>query len=129
MDYSNQRDGLRALADHKKVPGKLKDELPGKKVKEAVFLNPKCYCIAYEGASMVKAKGVPRPTMKTLTLQDYKDVLFGQGRVSKEYVEIASTNFNLETRKRTKVVLSSAYSKRRCEANHPFRTHPWDVCD
>ena len=129
MDYSNQRDGLRALADYKKVPGKLKDELPGKKVKEAVFLNPKCYCIAYEGAAMVKAKGVPRPTMKTLTLQDYKNVLFGQGRVSKEYVEIASTNFNLETRKRTKVVLSSAYSKRRCEGTHPFRTHPWDVCD
>ena len=129
MDYSNQGEALKGLADYRKVPGKLKDELPSCRVKEAVFLNPKCYCIAYEGGGMVKAKGVPRLTMKGLTMEDYKSVLFGGEALEKEYVEIASKDFNLQTRKRTKVVLSSAYSKRRCEPHPPFRTHPWTACD
>ena len=128
MDYSNQPH-LRALADYAKVPGKLKDELPGCRVKEAVFLNPKCYCIDYEGGTTVKAKGVPRLTMKGLTLADYKATLQGGGKVEREYTEIGSTDFLLQTRKRQKVVLSSAYSKRRCEAAPPYRTHPWTASD
>lgn len=124
MDYSNQDDELKALASHRKIPGKLKDELPGKVVKESIFLNPKCYSLRYD-QTMVKAKGVPRKTMKTLTFDDYKKVLFNGTKLEKEFVEIASTNFQLETRKRSKVVLSSSYSKRRCEDQYPFRTHPW----
>lgn len=125
MDYSNQSEELRALADYKKVPGKLKDELPGVRIKESVFLNPKCYCIRHD-SSMIKAKGVPRQTMKTLTMDDYKKVLFSGVRVEKEFQEIQSNNFQLSTRQKRKIVLSSAYSKRRCEMEPPFLTHAWE---
>lgn len=124
MDYSNHEEGLRRLADHRKVPGKLKDELAGRRVREAVFLNPKSYCISYVGGDMVKAKGVPRKTMKALSLSDYKEVLKG-GRLEKGYTEIASNNFTLKTQRKRKVVLSSAYSKRLCEAVPPYRTWAW----
>ena len=73
---------------------------------------------------MVKAKGVPRKTMKALSLRDYKEVLSG-GRLEKGYTEIASNNFTLKTQRKRKVVLSSAYSKRLCEAVPPYRTWAW----
>ena len=129
MDYSNQDPDLRALADHKKVPGKLKDELPGLRVKRAVFLNPKCYCIEYEGGNMVKAKGVPKVTMSGLTLEDYKKTLEDGCRMKRTFTEIASSDFELKTREREKVVLSSAYTKRRCETKSPYRTFAWTASD
>ena len=130
MDYSNQPDpALRSLCAHAKVPGKLKDELPGVVVKESVFLNPKCYCIQHGDGEMVKAKGVPRLTMKTLALADYKTVLTTGRSLEKGYTEIASKDFALQTQRKRKVVLTSAYSKRRCEPTHPYRTHPWTASD
>lgn len=130
MDYSNQPDpALRSLCAHAKVPGKLKDELPGVVVQESVFLNPKCYCISHGGGKMVKAKGVPRLTMKSLGLDDYKAVLTTGRSLEKGYTEIASKDFQLQTQKKRKVVLSAAYSKRRCEPHHPYRTHPWTASD
>ena len=125
MDYSNQCESLRALASHKKVPGKLKDELPGRRVAEAVFLNPKCYSIKYDTGRMTKAKGVPRKTMKGLTFEDYKSVLQTGKPIEKEFFTIESKNFELSTNRRRKVALSDAYSKRRCERVPPYKTHPW----
>lgn len=130
MDYSNQPDpSLSEMCPYAKVPGKLKDELPGVVVKESIFLNPKCYCIKHGEGKMVKAKGVPRPTMKSLDLEDYKSVLTSGRSLEKGYTEIASKDFALQTQKKRKVVLSAAYSKRRCEASHPYRTHPWTASD
>ena len=87
MDFSNL-DKSHALysEENKKVPGFLKNELPNRKIYEAVGVKSKSYCIKTHKGKCVKegeractckmaAKGVKRSVKDRLTFEDYMSCL------------------------------------------------------
>ena len=106
------KDGF-PVGKNKKVLGKFKDEAGGKIIREFVGLRPKCYSIQIEEAkSIKKAKGTKKNVTKSLTHQDFKDVLFGKDFPPLENVSLRSHFHEIYTETIRKVALSAEDDKR-----------------
>ena len=106
------KDGF-PVGKNKKVLGKFKDEAGGKIIREFVGLRPKCYSIQIEEAkSIKKAKGTKKNVTKSLTHQDFKDVLFGKDFPPLENVSLRSHFHEIFTETIRKVALSAEDDKR-----------------
>ena len=82
--------------ENKKVVGKFKDECNGRVIAEFVALRPKMYSVLEaSGASMKKAKGVQKITMKKdIRHELYKQVLFEREEMRHTQVFIRSHGHN-----------------------------------
>ena len=106
------KDGF-PVGKNKKVLGKFKDEAGGKIIREFVGLRPKCYSIQIEESkSIKKAKGTKKNVTKSLTHQDFKDVLFGKVFPPLENVSLRSHFHEIFTETIRKVALSAEDDKR-----------------
>ena len=82
---------------NKKVIGKIKDEVGGKKITHFVGLHPKLYSLKVEDNSETrKAKGVKKNVIKNaLSFEDYKKCLFSEKEVMKDMNIIRSKNHDI----------------------------------
>src|SRR5579872_1897164 len=63
--------------ENKKVPGKMKDEMNGKIIKEFIGLRSKMHSILMDDGGVKKtAKGIPAVAKKKITHEDYRQCLF-----------------------------------------------------
>ena len=95
---------------NKMVPGKMKDELTGKRVLEFCGLNAKTY--SFDNGER-KAKGVNRTAKKEyLSHEDYVRILKEQTDKEIECIKIGSNKFRLTTWKEKKIGLTHIDLKR-----------------
>ena len=99
---------------NKKVVGLMKDELGGGIINEFVALRPKAY--SYRTVDLVelkKAKGTKKCVIKNmLKFEDYKNCMFGNGKVLKSQQRFKSENHAVYTECINKVALSCDDDKR-----------------
>ncbi|XP_044578876.1 uncharacterized protein LOC123261350 [Cotesia glomerata] len=129
---------------NKKVLGLMKDENNGKIMSEFVGLRAKLYAFQiykskedqiqmYESDEEVKddtvkmrAKGVKKSTLRTITFDDYKQCLFDNIKVKKDEYVIKSRNHEVNTLLQTKLALSWEDDKRQLLINSTD-TLPWGL--
>ena len=100
--------------ENKKVVGKFKDECNGRVIAEFVALRPKMYSILEaSGASMKKAKGVQRVTVKKdIRHELYKQVLFEREEMKHTQVFIRSHDHMIGVYEQNKTSLSPMDTKK-----------------
>ena len=105
------------------VPGTLKNEFPDAEIKAVVILNCKCYAILPYGSNpeTIKCKGVCKYLQRSLSFQQYYDVLMNQAvnHVSMNLFKAKSQQMYLVTMK--KISLSALNTK-------VFYTDPKGIC-
>lgn len=102
---------------NKKVPGKMKDELNGKILKEFISLRAKVYTYSTENSANknnVKLKGIAKSASKQLTSQDFYDCLFEKQEKKKycNFNTIRSKNHRLFSVNINKIGLNASDDKR-----------------
>jgi hypothetical protein len=99
---------------NKKVIGMFKDEACGKQIAEFVGLRAKLYSYKmHEGDEHKKCKGVKKKTVeRTITLDDYKQVLFSKAAQLRKMNVIRSHLHDVYTEELNKVALSADDDKR-----------------
>ena len=115
MDLSNYpKDHFLYDDRYGKVVGRFKDELAGSIIEEFIALKPKLYSILYnDGRYKNRAKGVQKSVLKrTITHQDYKDVLFRNRIIDSQTRRIQSKDHQLSTIESTKRVFQPFEDKR-----------------
>ena len=106
---SDHPSGIKAGVNHM-IPGKMKDELAGKQVKEFCGLDAKTY--SFDNGER-KAKCVNKATKKKhLTHEDYLKILNEKTDKEIECMKIGSEKFRLTTRKERKLGLTHEDIKR-----------------
>lgn len=112
-DYSpiNQFDIPQA---NKKIVGLMKDENAGLLMIEFAGLRAKMYSFVVEGdeKSHSRAKGISTTVTKSLTIEDYKDVLFQNSKTYKRQKNIISKHHNIFSVEQNKLALSADDDKR-----------------
>ena len=93
-DTSDYPKGHPMHSDVNKVPGKLKDEVNGKPIQEAVCLRSKMYFIRLDDdTNTKKAKGTKKCVVKkVITHQNYKDALFEKKSFKHEMQRFGTEN-------------------------------------
>ena len=93
---------------NKKVLGLMKDELGGGIITEFVALRPKAYSYKTEdNVELKKAKGTKKCIInKMLNFNDYKNCLFGNGKVLRSQQRFKSENHSVYTENINKIALS-----------------------
>ena len=93
---------------NKKVVGLMKDELDGGIINEFVALRPKAYSYRTDDLiELKKAKGTKKCVIKNmLKFEDYKNYLFGNGKVLRSQQRFKSENHSVYTECINKVALS-----------------------
>ncbi|KAF2890946.1 hypothetical protein ILUMI_15227, partial [Ignelater luminosus] len=102
------------LVNKKKI-GNLKDECAGQILTDYVGLKPKRYALKIEGEDRVrKSKGIKRCIVKTITFEDYVDVLQNQPETPFEKTQnyIRSKKHCVSSREQSKLALSYKDDKR-----------------
>ena len=99
---------------NKKVVGLMKDELGGGIINEFVALRPQAYSYRTDDlVELKKAKGTKKCVIKNmLKFEDYKNCLFGNGKVLKSQQRFKSENHAVYTECINKVALSCDDNKR-----------------
>ena len=99
---------------NKKVVGLMKDELGGGIINEFVALRPKAYSYrTHDLVELKKARGTKKCVIKNmLKFEDYKNCLFGNGKVLRSQQRFKSENHSVYTECINKVVLSCDDHKR-----------------
>ena len=99
---------------NKKVVGLMKDELGGGIINEFVALRPKAYSYRTDDlVELKKAKGTKKCVIKNmLKFEDYKNCLFGNGKVLRSQQRFKSDNHVVYTECIYKVALSCDDDKR-----------------
>ena len=98
---------------NKKVVGLMKDELGGGIINEFVALRPKAYSYRTDNlAELKKAKGTKCVIKNMLKFEDYKNCLFGNGKVLRSQQRFKSENHSVYTECIKKVALSCNDDKR-----------------
>ncbi|HYT42363.1 MAG TPA: DNA polymerase [Methylomirabilota bacterium] len=105
--------------------GSMKDEVDGKVITEFVALRPKLYAYEVDGKTFTRAKGVRRPALAKITLQDYKDCLFNDNIKKVNQPIFQSKAHVIYTVMQEKLGLSANDDKRYCEGEYKIRTLPW----
>lgn len=101
------------LRKNKKVLGKMKDENCGQIMEEFVGLRSKMYALKVQDKQVKRAKGVKTSVIaKKITLQDYKDCLFGEKTISREQNCIRSKFHRVYSVCETKIALNPFDDKR-----------------
>jgi hypothetical protein len=108
----NSSNELQIASQNKKVPGLFKDELGGELITEFVGLRSKLYCIKSKKRIIKKAKGVKKPSIRELTLNNYKDVLLNDTIIRKKNILFKSIKHEIFTQTVNKVALSNKDDKR-----------------
>jgi hypothetical protein len=104
-DY--QKDHPCYSTTNKKVPGKMKDEMNGKQIREFIGLRSKMYSVLLDdGVEKKTAKGVPKQVIKKqISHADYKQSLlntaFGEEHSCKQIRSINHQLYTLDQRKKT----------------------------
>ena len=99
---------------NKNVVGLMKDELGGSIINEFVALRPKAYSYRTDDlVELKKAKGTKKCVIKNmLKFEDYKNYLFGNGKVLRSQQRFKSENHSVYTECINKVALSCDDDKR-----------------
>ena len=99
---------------NKKVVGLMKDELGGGIINEFVALRPKAYSYRTDDlVELKKAKGTKKCVIKNmLKFEDYKNCLFGNGKVLRSQQRFKSENHAVYTERINKVALSCDNDKK-----------------
>ena len=110
---------------NKGVPGKWKDEVKGKLIRECIFLRSKSYSVQLEieylallrEASnstdrMSKAAGVKKAALKYLSHADYRNTLFQSNPRYVQQSRIGSINHQVYTFSQSRLALSCVDTKR-----------------
>lgn len=97
---------------NKKIPGLFKDELGGELITEFIGLRSKLYCIKSEKSLIKKAKGIKRPAVQELTLNDYRDVLINDKIIRKRNILFKSIRHEIFTQSVNKIALCNKDDKR-----------------
>lgn len=97
---------------NKKKPGLFKDELGGDLLTEFVGLRSKLYCLKSNKLLLKKAKGIKKPAVQELTLNDYRDVLLNDKIIRKRNILFRSIKHEIFTQTINKVALSNKDDKR-----------------
>ena len=99
---------------NKKVVGLMKDEIGGGIINEFVALRPKAYSYRTDDlVELKKAKGTKKCVIKNmLKFEDYKNCLFGNGKVLRSQQRLKSENHAVYTECINKVALSCDDDKR-----------------
>ena len=99
---------------NKKVVGLMKDELGGGIINEFVALRPKAYSYRTDDlVELKKAKGTKKCVIKNmLKFEDYKNCMFGNGKVLRSQQRFKSENHAVYTECINKVALSCDDDKR-----------------
>ena len=105
--------------------GSMKDEVDGKVITEFVALRPKLYAYEVDGKTFTRAKGVRRPALAKITLQDYKDCLFNDNIKKVNQPIFQSKAHVIYTVMQEKLGLSANDDKRYCEGEYKIQTLPW----
>ncbi|XP_031329946.1 uncharacterized protein LOC116182871 [Photinus pyralis] len=110
---------------NKKVPGLMKDESNGKIMLEFVGLRAKMYAYRVDTKDVVKkSKGSTAASIKTITIDDYKNSLFNADIIKSHQHLIRSKKHSVFTIKQNKVVLSPHDDKRIIQPDC-INTLPW----
>ncbi|XP_053592969.1 uncharacterized protein LOC128667335 [Microplitis demolitor] len=111
---------------NKKVLGLMKDENNGKIMTEFTGLRAKLYAFKIYNEDQVKkrAKGVKRPTLRTITFEDFKRCLEDHVNLSKKQYVIKSNKHSVSTIVQNKIALSWEDDKRQLLLNSTD-TVPW----
>jgi hypothetical protein len=114
FDFSNYpKESPMYSEKQKRVPGLLKNVYPGMHIEEICALRSKLYAVKLLDGSMdVKAKGVKRSVIKSLSLTDFKKCLFNATQRRHTMHNIVRRNHILTTRKQSKITLSAFEDKR-----------------
>ncbi|KAK5648358.1 hypothetical protein RI129_003250 [Pyrocoelia pectoralis] len=110
---------------NKKVPGLMKDENNGDIMLEFVGLRAKMY--AYEvmnGKVIKKSKGSTAPSVREITIADYKKALFNITTFKRHQYLIKSKKHTVFTIKQDKVILSP-HDDKRVIGRDCIDTRPW----
>jgi hypothetical protein len=98
---------------NKKVLGKMKDETEGKPIEEFVGLRAKLYAYSVGGKDEKRAKGMAKVVvMKTITLEDYRRVLFENSIMHRKMVRFGTDRHQIYTQEVNKIALSGNDDKR-----------------
>ncbi|XP_053598598.1 uncharacterized protein LOC128668826 [Microplitis demolitor] len=111
---------------NKKVLGLMKDENNGKIMTEYTGLRAKLYAFKIYNEDQVKkrAKGIKRPTLRTITFEDFKRCLEDHVNLSKTQYVIKSNKHRVSTIVQNKIALSWEDDKRQLLLNSTD-TVPW----
>ena len=108
-DLSNQpKNSEYYCPDNKKIPGKMKDEFPGKAIIEFIALKPKSYTIITNKTEKCTHKG----HSFNFSSNEYKDVLFNKKILRHPMKKIVSKNHNIVTQISNKRSISCIYDKK-----------------
>ena len=98
---------------NKKVLGMLKDETQANEIVEFCGLRAKCYSYKTEKYGDVKCKGISKKVIKkSITIEDFKNVLFTKKQQYRDMSTIRSINHELFTQRMRKVALDCNDDKR-----------------
>ncbi|XP_073982716.1 uncharacterized protein [Rhodnius prolixus] len=97
---------------NKKVLGKFKDEVNGQIINEVIALRPKMYAINVDGNIKKRAKGVQKTTLKRISFEDYRRVLFENISMLSIMRSIRSKEHNVFSLEVNKLSLSANDDKR-----------------
>jgi len=98
---------------NKKVPGKFKDEMPGKQIHKFISICPKVYALKVDDSEVKKIKGVQRNIVKgEITFSNFEDCLFKNKTLLKTQTHFRTKKHNILTVKQTKLALQLAETKR-----------------
>ena len=104
---------------NKKVNGKMKDELAGTILCAAVGLRPKLYSfITEQMTNTLRAKGVARSTIRTLTHEQYLSCLHNESEVHGQVTLLQSKFHHISTITQRKKLLSANDDKRHILENN-----------
>ena len=123
FDFSNYpKEHHLYSVENKKIPGFFKDEAGGEIIEEFVGLKSKMY--AYKTHKRQKenksAKGVKKSVIdKSLSFQDYRNVLLNCETLEHDYMRIASKTHNVSTRHESKRSLNP-YDDKRYLLDHKY---------
>ena len=106
---SNQpKDSEYYCPNNNKIPGKMKDEFPGKTIIEFIALKPKSYTIITNKTEKCTHKG----HSFNFSSNEYKDVLFNKKILRHPMKKIVSKNHNIVTQISNKRSISCFYDKK-----------------
>lgn len=115
---------LFSLQNVKKV-GSMKDETDRKAITEFVGLRPKLYAYEVEGDTAKRAKGVRKPQLRKLTIDDYRKCLYDDSVHMVTQQTFQSKGHVIHTTPIRKIGLSANDDKRYCGGKHKIATLPW----